>query len=363
MGRVLGVVLVAAGTVLAVGLLLVGAVWLTWDDQSGPASSAPPASPSPTTSTAPTTPEGACNGHVELCDRAYDAVAQLATHNSMAAAAEPGWFFAEQPDGIIEQLDHGVRVLLVDSWYGQSTDRPGVVATAGQSRAEAVREARGQWGEVAVRAALRAQGATGLAPRGPVRPYLCHAMCELGSTVWERSLRDLKAWLDAHPREVVTMFVQDEVTPEDTAAVVEDAGLLPYVTDPPEDGWPTLGEMVDSGQRLVVLMENHGGGAAYPWLLQGFDWVQDTPYLFTDPAEFSCEPNRGEPDASIFLVNHWIKSKTRIAEYAAAVNARDVLGPRLAECAAERRMLPNYVAVDYYDLGDALALVDELNGL
>ncbi|MDF1604207.1 hypothetical protein [Nocardioides sp. YIM 152315] len=306
--------------------------------------------------------DAACNGHVELCDRAYDEVAYAATHNSMAAAAEPGWFFAEQPDGIRAQLDHGVRVLLVDSWYGQRTDRRGIIATTGSTRADALREARGEFGELAVRAALRAQGATGLSPQGPVRPYLCHAMCELGSTSWRHSLDELRDWLAEHPREVVTVFVQDEVTPADTAEVVEAAGLLAYVAAPPALGWPTLGEMIDSGRRLVVLMENHGGGTSYPWLLQGFDWVQDTPYLFHDPAEFSCAPNRGDPDASLFLVNHWIKSKTRIAENAEVVNDRSVLAPRLEECEAERGRLPNYVAVDYYDRGDLMAVVDELNG-
>jgi hypothetical protein len=356
--RVLGVVLVAAGTLLGVVLLLAGAVWVTWDREPTPASAPPAASPTPT----PTVDPAACNGHVQLCDRGYDEVAQLATHNSMAAAAERGWFFAEQPRGIIDQLDHGVRVLLIDSWYGRRTDRRGVIATAGPSRADGIREARGQWGDLAVRAALRARGAVGLEAHGPARPYLCHGMCELGSTLWERSLTDLRSWLDAHPREVVTLFVQDEVTPDDTAALVESVGLLPYVAGPPDDGWPTLGEMIDSGQRLVVMMENHGGGTTYPWLLQGFDWVQDTPYLFEDPADFSCEPNRGAPDASILLVNHWIKSKTRIPQYASEVNARAVLAPRLAECTAERGQTPDYVAVDYYNRGDALELVDELNG-
>ena len=74
-------------------------------------------------------PDGAtgtptCNGHVELCARRYDEVAFPATHNAMAAADQPGWFFAEQPDGILSQLDHGIRVLLIDSWYGQRTSRP-----------------------------------------------------------------------------------------------------------------------------------------------------------------------------------------------------------------------------------------------
>lgn len=310
------------------------------------------------------TPDAACNGHEELCDRAYDEVAYPATHNSMSAATEPGWFFPEQPDGIIDQLDYGVRVLLIDSWYGQTTDRRGIVATADKSREEALAQARQDFGRRPVDLALRTRKALGLAPTGEVRPYLCHAMCELGSTSWSRSLRDLKAWLDEHPREVVTLFVQDEVTPLDTARVIEGAGLGPYVYTPDEDGgWPTLGAMIDEGTRLVVLMENEGGGERLPWLIPGFEVVQDTPYLFETPADFSCAPNRGAPDASLFLVNHWIDDWRRVPQNSALVNARAVLLPRLRQCEDERGLLPNFVAVDYYDRGDLLAVVDELNGV
>lgn len=307
-----------------------------------------------------------CNGHVELCSRRYDEVSFPATHNSMSAATTPNWFFPEQPDGIIDQLDHGIRVLLVDSWYGQRTDRRGIVATAEGSRAKAEAEARATYGDATVDSALRLRNAFGLTPRGRAEPYLCHALCELGSTRWLDNLRETKDWLDEHPTEVVTLFVQDEVSPEDTADVIERAGLLPYVYTPaggPTDsGWPTLGQMVDSGKRLVVLMEGHGGGDEYPWLLQGFRWVQDTPFLFRTPSEFSCEPNRGPADAPLFLVNHWISDKRATVTNAEAVNARDVLLPRVERCQQERGMLPNFVAVDYYDRGDLLGVVDTLNG-
>ena len=96
-----------------------------------------------------------CNGHVELCERAYDEVAYAATHNSMSAANEPGWLFTEQPDGIIPQLDYGVRVLLIDSWYGQTTDRRGIVATADKSREVAFAQAKADFGTRPVNAALR----------------------------------------------------------------------------------------------------------------------------------------------------------------------------------------------------------------
>ena len=306
----------------------------------------------------------ACNGYVVLCDRSYDEVAFPATHNSMSAASEPGWFFPEQPDGIVAQLDAGVRVLLVDSWYGQPTDRRGIVATADKLRTEALDQAREDYGDRPVDLALRLRRSAGLAPQGEEHPYLCHAMCELGSTLWVDSLRDTREWLDDHPREVVTLFVQDEVSPADTARVTEEAGLLPYVYTPAADGsGPTLGEMIDAGTRLVVLMENRGGGAAWPWLIQGFDVVQDTPFLFESPDDFTCELNRGDPDAPIFLVNHWIDDWKQVPQNSAVVNARDVLLPRLEQCEEERGQLPNFVAVDYYDRGDLFAAVDELNGV
>ena len=305
-----------------------------------------------------------CNGHVELCDRRYDDIAFPATHNAMAAADEPGWFLAEQPDGIVAQLDHGIRVLLVDSWYGQRTQRPGVIANTDQSRAAALAEARQSFGEGALRSALRLRDALHLTPRGPVEPYLCHALCELGSTPWLPVMRQVRTWLAAHPREVVTFFVQDTVSPADTAEVVRRAGLLPYVYTPATDQqWPTLGQMIDSGQRLVILMEQHGGGTAYPWLLDGFHWAQDTPFLFRRPGQFSCRPNRGPDDASLFLLNHWVTDKKREISNATRVNARGVLLPRAEQCQEQRGMIPNFVAVDFYDRGDLFGVVDTLNGL
>ena len=306
-----------------------------------------------------------CNGYVALCDRPYDDVAFPATHNSMAAASEPGWFFAEQPDGIVAQLDHGIRVLLVDSWYAQRTQRRGVVVNTLDQQAEALTEARESFGDAAVDSALRLQHAFRLVPRGPVEPYLCHALCALGSTSWLSTMTKVRAWLAAHPRDVVTMFVQDTVSPADTATVFRRAGLLPYVYTPAGDDqqWPTLGQMIDSGQRLVVLMEGHGGGSTYPWLLQGFDRVQDTPFLFRSPSQFSCRPNRGPDDAPLFLLNHWISDKRREVSNAARVNARGVLLPRAEECQKERGLLPNFVAVDFYDRGDLFGVVRTLNAL
>jgi hypothetical protein len=305
----------------------------------------------------------ACDGFAQLCDRPYNEVAFAGTHNSMAAADE-GWFAPEQPDGVIAQLNHGIRVLLIDSWYGQATTRPGFVATAAGGYEAAVEEARAEFGSAAVDSFLRLHKAIG-ARKGPVRPYLCHGPCEMGATEWEPLMVRVRSWLVAHPREVVTFFIEDEVTPADTAKVFRQAGLLPYVYTPSADGtWPTLGQMIDSGHRLVVEMERQGGGSTYPWLMQGFHWVQDNPFGSFSKADLSCAPNRGLPSSPILLINYWLTNDYRtLVTDSRKINPYAVLWPFVARCQQERGMLPNYVAVNFYNEGDVFRVVDQLNGV
>ncbi|MDQ6796749.1 MAG: hypothetical protein M3011_01780, partial [Actinomycetota bacterium] len=59
-----------------------------------------------------------CNGSAALCELALDQVMLLATHNSMSSDRYPGWMFAEHLRTIREQLDAGVRALLIDTHYG-----------------------------------------------------------------------------------------------------------------------------------------------------------------------------------------------------------------------------------------------------
>jgi hypothetical protein len=313
---------------------------------------------------APTGTTG-CNGHEELCARSYADVAFPATHNAMAAADEPGWFLPEQPTGLVGQLDAGIRVLLIDTWYGQRTSRPGLIATAPASHAAALAAAERDFGEQAVTSALRIRDAVTTRPTGPVEPYLCHGLCEIGATEWAPEMTQVRAWLDAHPREVVTFVIEDSVSPADTAAVFDRAGLTPLVhTQRPGQPWPTLGQMIDSGRRLVVMMERHGGGTAYPWLLPAFEWVQDTPYRNPTAADLSCRRERGTDASPLLLLNYWLGNDFRsLVTDARAINALAVLAPYLARCEAERGTRPNFVAVNYFDEGDLFRAVDELNGV
>ncbi len=304
-----------------------------------------------------------CNGHDELCDVPFDQVVIPASHNSMSIA-DGSWFLAEQPKDMVESLDDGIRGLLVDTWYAQPT-RDGGAITADQSLAGAEAELKSTYGsEVTASVRRTIDRIRRNEPTGPAEPYFCHTVCEIGADPMAPIMSRLNTWLDEHPREVVVLFIQDTVTPEDTDAVLRAAGLTEkaYV-HPAGARWPTLGQMIDSDERLVVLMENEGGGATYPYLHQGFDLVQDTEYTFDTAADFTCTLKRGEPDNPLLSINHWLAGFTRLVSNAEQINAYDVLRARVDECREVRGRTPSMIAVNWYDRGDLFQVVDELNGV
>jgi hypothetical protein len=200
--------------------------------------------------------------------------------------------------------------------------------------------------------------------------YLCHSFCELGGTPLAEALDEIHAFLVTHPDEVLVVINQDYVRPADFVAAVKDAGLDELAYRGPTTGaWPTLREMIDSGQRILFMAENEAGAA--PWYHPVYDTItEETPYHFsrtaqlTEPAALpaSCAPNRGPAGAPLFLVNHWVTTDpVPKPSDASIVNARVPLLARLRECVRIRHHFPNLVAVNFYRRGELFAVVDELN--
>ena len=320
-------------------------------------------------SEAPAATSETCNGFAELCSRPLNDVAFAATHNSMASVTIPTWNFGQQDGTIADQLAYGVRGLLIDTYYGESSG--GRVRTDLASlpkRATAVQEI----GEPAVNAAERLRARIGPAGTGKRGIYLCHGFCELGAVSLDSALADIRSYLVANPGAVVMIINQDEgVTPVDIERAFDRAGLLDLVYRGPLGPFPTLGEMVESGQRLVVMAENDAGDV--PWYHLAYaKGLQETPFRFRTAAALteesqvaaSCRPNRGQASAPLFLLNHWVDTTPAPRpSLAAIVNERAVLLGRARRCERIRHRLPNLVAVDFYRRGDLLGVVDELNGV
>jgi len=313
----------------------------------------------------------ACNGHAELCGRTLPEVALPATHNSMSAPL-PGWYAALVDGPIPQQLEDGIRGLLVDAHYADRL--PNGKLRTDASRIELIDRAKEDGvSPQAIEAALRLRDRAGFSGEGERGMYLCHTFCELGGTALSSVLGDLHDFLAANPGEVVVVINQDYVKPEDFVKAVGDAGLGPYVFTPPAAGrpWPTLRQMVSSNRRLLFLAENQAGAA--PWYQPAYErLLQETPFSFSSPAPLldpanlpaTCAPNRGRAGAPLFLVNHWVTTDPlpRPSD-ADAVNAYGPLLARLRTCERVRDHLPNLVAVNFPRHGDLYRAVDTINGV
>ena len=305
---------------------------------------------------------GRCNGHRELCDRPLDHVAFAGTHNSMAADGEPGWLFVAQDAGIQAQLADGIRALLIDTHYGFPTPR-GVasqLATGSKSRDKVA----GELGDTFVRTAERLRKRIGFAG-GERELFLCHGYCEVGATKAVDALAGVHRFLVTHPEEVLVLSIEDDTSAASTAAAIRDSGLSHEVyrgaARPP---WPTLREMIDRDERVLVLVENDPGHVS--WMHLQEDIAQETPYQFRTATELAsldtCRANRGGTRGSLLLVNHWVDtSPAPRPAIADQVNARTFLDRRLDACRKARGMLPNIVAVDFYRRGDVFGAVNALN--
>lgn len=305
----------------------------------------------------PAVPRG-CNGSQELCDRTLDEVTFPATHNSMAAADNPGWIFPMHEQTIPEQLNDGIRALLIDAYYGYPGARVYTDFERGPNKLHA--QLKSELGRQFVGAADRARAGI-VRPSGDSKLYLCHGFCELGAIDLVDTLRQIDSFIEANPNEVLLINIEDYVKPKDIVAAFERSGLDDHVYDGPlGPDFPTLQELVDDDQRVIVVAENHAGGA--PWYRLTYDFFQETGYDFKKPQAMDCAANRGARSNPLFLINHWINTDPQAKpSNAAKVNAHDFLLNRVKRCSNRRNLVPNVIAVDFYGQGDLLEVADELN--
>lgn len=285
-----------------------------------------------------------CNGMKALCDRTLDQVVLPGSHNAMSSQ-ELGWLLPNQTLTIPEQLDFGVRALLLDTHYGR-LQPDGTVITDDD-------------GDVTT---------------GERGTYLCHEVCQIGASPLSPVLRQIRKWLRANPTEVLLIENEDYISNDDFVSAMTKSGLLDYVYKGSRTPWKTLGKMIRKGRRVVMLADNDKAvdpawyRPTYEGLMQETPYTWNPPSKLTDPANWpsTCVPNRGGLSGSLFLMNHWspsIAPLTPDPAASAAVNATDVLVGRATKCAEIRGRYPNILAVDQVSYGGLIDAARELNSL
>ncbi|MEV8311997.1 hypothetical protein AB0P36_32970 [Streptomyces flavidovirens] len=229
-----------------------------------------------------------CRGSPGLCDFRYDQVTHLISHNAMASTADQ--FIGPSQDS-------------------SDSSTPG---TRAAKRHPPVGKARGDRRPSSRLRLLAPPAAPVLQALEQVNPpreglWLCHSVCGAGALDLVPTLREIGEWLRDHRTEVVTLIImiQDGISPEAMEGAFMRAGLASVLYEPAQDPaqpWPTLADMVNNDQRLVVFAEQAAGPA--PWYRNFYRYGMETPFGFRSPEEMTCLPNRGGTGKRLFLLNH-----------------------------------------------------------
>ncbi|KAJ7907654.1 hypothetical protein B0H13DRAFT_1879386 [Mycena leptocephala] len=198
--------------------------------------------------------------------------------------------------------------------------------------------------------------------------------------------QDVKTFLDANPNEVLTLIFtnpegQSPATvwkPAFDEAGISDLAFVPPSLPVKQSDWPTLGEMIDSGKRVVVFLDSGADGAdAVDFIMPEFQMIWEAPFSSTDPT-FPCKIDRiAGPLADIdhmYMINHNLNKNLLSVGSTDVLVSDPVDAPTtngiqsiLADangCAPlAGNRAPNFVLIDYVNLGDPFTAANQLNGL
>ncbi|CEI67092.1 putative secreted protein [Fusarium venenatum] len=283
---------------------------------------------STTTTKAKPTNTQPCNNYVELCKRKYSNITMVGCHNS--PFVRPGNSGSNQELEVETQLNDGVRFLQAQIQF----------------------------------------------PANSSVPHFCHSTCDLLDagpiTDW---LTRVRKWVDSHPYDVVTILLGNGnySHPDLYVPYIQESGILKYVYQAPYlpmslEDWPTLESMIVRGKRVIMFIDYVSDQKKYPWLLDEFTQMWETPF---DPLDrdFPCSVQR-PPDLSeksaknrLYLMNHNLNAEFNVFGAEILVPAVALLnetnndtgygslGLAANNCRSDWGRAPNILNVDYYNYG------------
>lgn len=260
-----------------------------------------------------------CNGHHELCYKRLNEVTFVQTHNSHADDGSFSVLAANQNGNIPAQLAAGVRGLGLKLYYTSS-----VFCGSG------------------------------------TRLYAYHGNPFLGCTEFSTIGHQILDFLNNNPDEFLFITIEGSASNAEIATGFNSAGLTPFLYQHSLGAiWPTLGELINNNQRLIVMTDN--SGASLPGYHHLWSFAQDTEYDFATTNDFNCNYLRGNPNSDLFLLNHFLTVASPQPLSANSTNDWNLVLNRARQCSASRNLHPNLLYIDFFNSGDVFRAADTLN--
>ncbi|KAJ5339422.1 hypothetical protein N7452_006150 [Penicillium brevicompactum] len=275
-----------------------------------------------------------CNGHSEYCTRSYSNITFVGSHNSAFVGPLPQ---QNQNIKIKAQLDMGIRYLQAQTHHS-----------------------------ILDKKILE----------------LCHTSCFLEDAgPLKDFLVTIKKWLDSNPNEVVTLLLTngDSVSVTEFGDTFASSGITDYAYVPNENppsisDWPTLGDLITSGKRLVVFLDYGANTTKVDYIQDEFAHYFETAYDVTDASFSSCSidrPSGASATGRMGLVNHFldvdifgVKVPARDkADTTNAASGKGSIGAQASLCEGLYGRAPNVVLADFVDKGEVIKAQRSLNGL
>ncbi|KAI9764076.1 MAG: hypothetical protein M1840_008880 [Geoglossum simile] len=184
-------------------------------------------------------------------------------------------------------------------------------------------------------------------------------------------------WINSHPNDVVTIILGNgDCTPVSAFKdPLQKSGLASLAYIPPKvpmrlDDWPTLGELIDSGKRVIIFMDYKADQTRVPYVLNQFSQLWETPFSPTNRS-FPCNtdrPSKLDSDTALntmYITNHNLNTGLRLQKpkvefllphilllpITNGMNGYGSLGKSVAICSAIWNHPPNVLLVDFYEFG------------
>ena len=281
-----------------------------------------------TTSAAPTNTQP-CNNYPELCSRKYSNITFVAAHNSPFIT--PNNVGANQELGVFSQLNDGIRMLQGETHWNSTTQTISY----------------------------------------------CHTSCDLldAGTALDY-FSNITDWVRRHPYDVVTLLLvnSDYIGVGNYTTPLINSGLTQYTYEPSQvpmtlDSWPSLGQMILTGKRVVIFMDYNANQTEFPYILDEFSQMWETPFSPTNRS-FPCTQqrrpglDRKAAEERMYLANHNLNTEvallgtsvltptTTLVNETNAVSGFGSLGLMANSCVEMWSRPPNFLLVDYYNDGN-----------